>query len=252
MWTDCSSALADQIHNGSSLFVTDGSTPKTLLRPIDRLAFTFEVHSDRTVCATHISTSRTALRWIVSRPSPNSFATIRAFSQPTSAHRKPCLAMRLLSLTVATHSDPSVRTADISRRTRRNREPTFGAHRSNAQRVDSPRCSHADVKAVHKRKPSCSQSRETSAPPASVPKGSQSPARPRPASLRRRRSPTKSTALRVPSTPTYPHTRPTSSPTPTRFIVETPTAKPNRGERILPRNAPAARAHTLPRPNMSA
>ncbi|MDR8747829.1 hypothetical protein FEP95_01804 [Burkholderia multivorans] len=38
----------------------------------------------------------------------------RAFSQPTSAHRKPCLAMRLLSLTVATHSDPSVRTADIS------------------------------------------------------------------------------------------------------------------------------------------
>lgn len=38
----------------------------------------------------------------------------RAFSQPTSAHGKPCLAMRLLSLTVATHSDPSVRTADIS------------------------------------------------------------------------------------------------------------------------------------------
>lgn len=37
----------------------------------------------------------------------------RAFSQPTSAHGKPCLAMRLLSLTVATHSDPSVRTADI-------------------------------------------------------------------------------------------------------------------------------------------
>ncbi len=38
----------------------------------------------------------------------------RAFSQPTSAHRKPRLAMRLLSLTVTTHSDPSVRTADIS------------------------------------------------------------------------------------------------------------------------------------------
>ncbi len=37
----------------------------------------------------------------------------RAFSQPTSAHRKPRLAMRLLSLTVATHSDPSVRTADM-------------------------------------------------------------------------------------------------------------------------------------------
>lgn len=114
MWTDCSSALADQIHNGSSLFATDVSTPKTLLRRIDRLALTFEVHSDRSVCATHISTSRTALRSIVSRPSPNSFATIRAFSRPTSAHRKPCLAMRSLSLTVATHSDPSVRTADIS------------------------------------------------------------------------------------------------------------------------------------------
>lgn len=105
--------IAVQARNASSLFVTDVSTPKTLLRPIDRLALTFEVHSDRSVCATHISTSRTALRWIVSRPSPNSFATIRAFSQPTSAHRKPCLAMRLLSLTVATHSDPSVRTADI-------------------------------------------------------------------------------------------------------------------------------------------
>lgn len=124
----------------------------------------------------------------------------------------------------------------------------FGAHRSNAQQAESPRGSHADVKAVHKRKASCSQSREKSAPPASVPKGFKSPAHPRPASLRRRRSPTKSTALRVPSTPTYPHTRPTSSPTPTRFIVETPTAKPNRGERILPRNAPSARAHTVPRP----
>lgn len=46
------------------------------------------------------------------------------------------------------------------------------------------------------------------------------------------------------------HAPATSSPTPTRFIVETPTAKANRGERILPRNAPGARAHTLPRPDM--
>ncbi len=38
----------------------------------------------------------------------------RAFSQPTSAHGKACLAMRLLSLTVETHSDPSVRADDIS------------------------------------------------------------------------------------------------------------------------------------------
>lgn len=157
IWMDCWPALADQIHNGSSLFVTDVSTPKTPLRRVDRLALTVEVHSDRSVCATHISTSRTALRWIVSRPSPNNFATIRAFSHPTSAHRKPCLddVVALAHRRNAQRSEcPCRRHIHIGCAATENRP--FTTHRSNSQQAESPRGSHAHVKAAHKRKASCS------------------------------------------------------------------------------------------------
>lgn len=146
----------------------------------------------------------------------------RAFSQPTSAHRKPCLAMRLLSLTVATHSESTLLAAAM---------PTSKPYTSGRHRASN----RAKIRATRQ----CAQRLQISRAPAS----------------RFASTPPltdKNTALRVPSTPTYPHTRPTSSPTPTRFIVESRQPRPIAGNGYYPRNAPAARAHTLRRPNMPA
>ncbi|MDR8876796.1 hypothetical protein FEP63_00001 [Burkholderia multivorans] len=142
---------------GSAVHAMPTSGTKSVPRRIDRLALTVEVHSDRSVCAAHISTSRTALRWIVSRPSPNSVATIRAFSHPTSAHRKPCLddVVALAHRRNAQRSEcPCRRHIHIGCAATENRPST--THRSNSQQAESPRGSHAHVKAAHKRKASCS------------------------------------------------------------------------------------------------
>lgn len=58
----------------------------------------------------------------------------RAFSQPTSAHRKPCLAMRLLSLTVATHSESTLLAAAMPT----SKPYTSGRHRA-SNRAKNPR-----------------------------------------------------------------------------------------------------------------
>lgn len=155
IWTDRSSALAIQVRNASSFFRNG--------------RFHNRKPSFAGSTASHSPSKFTAIRVPVPptypHPEPRFDESLaddrrsasqqsRAFSQPTSAHGKPCLAMRLLSLTVATHSDPSVCTADISTSDAPQPRTDLLALTDRTQ-ADSPRGSHADVKAVHKRKASC-------------------------------------------------------------------------------------------------
>lgn len=85
----------------------------------------------------------------------------RAFSQQTPAHRKPCLddAVALAHHRNAQRSEcPCRGHIHIGCAATENRP--FTTHRANSQQAESLRGSRAHVEAVHKRKASCSQSRE--------------------------------------------------------------------------------------------
>lgn len=147
----------------------------------------------------------------------------RAFSQPTSAHRKPCLAMRLLSLTDRTHSKPTLLAAAMPT----SKPYTSGRHRAR-NRAKNPR-----------RPPVCPKS--PNLPRARVP-------------LRFDAAAHRQKAQRFESLQRRPTHRRGRRPRPRQHDSSSKRRQPRpiAGERILPRNAPGARAHTLPRPNMPA
>lgn len=111
---DCWPALADQIHNGSSLFVTDVSTPKPWF------AGSTASHSPSKFTAIVVSVPRT-----YPHPEPLCDGSLAGPRQTTSQQFEPFRTPHLrtvnrasmmwsLSLTVETHSDPSVRADGIS------------------------------------------------------------------------------------------------------------------------------------------